>query len=138
MPPESDESSLELGSLESETEDPRKKLVELARCERDHSNDEDNIPTMEFTKRIRERKLRELRENKENAYASDEMLSASDVDSKATIDYDFSDSMMVEEVQKHQSECGAHKKNYQKERPRSKKDRNMKSRTLFSAIAGMI
>ena len=34
----------------------------------------------------------------ENAYASDEMLSESDADSEATIDYDFSDPVMVEEV----------------------------------------
>ena len=65
------------------------------------------------------------------------MLSESDADSEATIDYDFSDSMMVEGVQKCQSEYEKHKKSDRKERHRSKKDRNERFKTLFSAIAGM-
>ena len=134
VPPESEESSSESGSSESEREDPRKKLVDLARRERENSEDEDNIPKMELAKRIHER---ELRENAENAYTSDEMLSESDADSEATIDYDFSDSMMFEGVQKCQSEYEKHKKSDRKERHRSKKDRNERFKTLFSAIAGM-
>ena len=44
VPPESEESSSESGSSESEREDPRKKLVDLTRRERENSDDEDNIP----------------------------------------------------------------------------------------------
>ena len=77
VPPESEKSSSESGSSESERKDPRKKLVDLARRERENSDEEDNTPKIELAKRIHER---ELRQNAENAYASDEMLSESDAD----------------------------------------------------------
>lgn len=130
MPPESDGSSSASETSESENEDPQKKLVDLARCEREHS--EDNIPKMELAKRIRER---ELREN--NACTSEEMPSASDVDSEATVDYDLTDSILIEEIKKYQAEDDKVDKNGLKSKKKTKKGRNVKFSTLFSAIANM-
>ncbi|MCG8077549.1 MAG: hypothetical protein JAY75_15095, partial [Candidatus Thiodiazotropha taylori] len=90
-------------------------------------------PKMELAKHIRERE----REGEDNEYASDEMLSANDIDSEATIDYDLSDSMMVESIQKQQTKGRKPKILGHKTGKSAKKDRNAKFKTLFSAIAGM-
>ena len=106
-----------------------------ARHEREDSDEENEIPKMELTKCIRER---ELREQDEQAYASEEMQSADDEDSDATIDYDLSDSMLIEGVQKVATESEGAKQTRSKRTQRSKKNQNLKLRTLLSAIAGMI
>ena len=134
-PPASDESLSEAGSAESESENAQEKLVRRARHEREDSDEENEIPKMELTKRIRER---ELREQDEQAYASEEMQSADDADSDATIDYDLSDSMLIEGVQKVATESEGVKRTRSKRTQRSKKNQNLKLRTLLSAIAGMI
>ena len=88
---------------------------------------------MELAKRIRECERR----IEDNVDTLDGMLTASDVDSEATIDYDLSDSMMVEGIQKQQTE-GVKLRNLDHEmRRRNKKAKNTKIRTLLSAIAGM-
>ena len=92
--PASDDSSSE---DESEPENARQRMVRRAQHEREDSDFENEIPKMELAKRIR---ARELREQDEQAYASEEMQSASDAESEATIDYDISDSMLIDEVQK--------------------------------------
>ncbi|MCG7876478.1 MAG: DDE-type integrase/transposase/recombinase [Candidatus Thiodiazotropha taylori] len=133
VPPVTGESSSETNSSESESENPKQKLVDRARHERENSDAEDFIPKMELAKHIRERE----REGEDNEYASDEMLSANDIDSEATIDYDLSDSMMVESIQKQQTKGRKPKILGHKTGKSAKKDRNAKFKTLFSAIAGM-
>ena len=64
---------------------------------------------------------------------SDDVGASSDTDSVKTIDYDWSDSIMVEGVQNPSPDSGKpRKRSY-----RSRKDREDKMKTLFSAIAGM-
>ena len=110
-------------------------MVRRAQHEREDSDSENEIPKMELAKRIR---ARELREQDEQAYASEEMQSASDAESEATIDYDISDSMLIDEVQKCASQVTGAKIFKSKKSSRSKKDQSVKLKTLLSAIAGMI
>lgn len=65
------------------------------------------------------------------------MLTASDADSEATIDYDLSDSMMVEEIQKCRGDGKNPKETLVKKTRKSKHYRDAKFKALFSAIAGM-
>ena len=70
---------------------------------KEDSGDEEDIPLIELRERKRREKEdnqgpEEHRESEENAYASDDMYSLSGADSETTVDYDQSDSMMVEEV----------------------------------------
>ena len=132
VPPASDDSSSE---DESEPENAQQKMVRRAQHEREDSDSENEIPKMELAKRIR---ARELREQDEQAYASEEMQSASDAESEATIDYDISDSMLIDEVQKCASQVTRAKIFKSKKSSRSKKDQSVKLKTLLSAIAGMI
>ena len=132
VPPASDDSSSE---DESEPENAQQKMVRRAQHEREDSDSENEIPKMELAKRIR---ARELREQDEQAYASEEMQSASDAESEATIDYDISDSMFIDEVQKCASQVTGAKIFMSKKSSRSKKDQSVKLKTLLSAIAGMI
>ena len=79
---------------------PKHKLADRTRHKREYSDVGDDIPKMELAKRIRECERR----IEDNADASDEMPTASDVDSEATIDYYLADSMMIEGSQKQQTE----------------------------------
>ena len=123
----------EQSSSESEPEDPKHKLADRIRREREYSDAGDDIPKMELAKRIREHERR----TEDNADASDGMLTASDVDSEAIIDYYLADSMMGEGIQKQQT-AGVKLRNIDhKMRRRNEKAKNTKIRTLLSAIAGM-
>ena len=133
-PPVSDESSSDAGSDESEPENAQEKLVRRACHEREDSAEENEIPIMELTKRIRERMLRE----DEQAYVSEEMQSADEADSDATIDYAVSDSMLIEKVHKVETEPENVEQTKSKRTQRSGKDHNIKLRTLLSTIAEMI
>ena len=65
------------------------------------------------------------------------MLTASDADSEATIDYDLSDSMMAEEIQKCKEDGTNPKETLVKKTKKSKHFCDAKFKALFSAIAGM-
>ncbi|MCG8045975.1 MAG: RNase H-like domain-containing protein [Candidatus Thiodiazotropha endolucinida] len=134
VPPESDDSSSASESSETEAEGPERKFVDLARREREDSDEEGNIPKMELAKRVHDR---ELRENAENAFASEEMQTASDADSEATIDYDPSDAIMIDEIRKCQATVGKDEKNDLRRKKKTKKGRNTKVKTLLSAIASL-
>ncbi|MET0106092.1 MAG: hypothetical protein ABW072_13265, partial [Sedimenticola sp.] len=129
-PPISDLSSSE---YESESENAQEKFVRRARHERDNSDSENEVPKMELSKRIRER---ELRERDEQANASEEMLSDSNVSSDATIDYDIHGSMVIDQVQTFKAKKNKQSKST-KAQTASKKQKD-KLKTLLSAIAGVI
>ena len=139
VPPISDDSETE--TSDSEPENPQEKLIKYARKEREDSGDEEDIPPMELALRLREQKMREeeeniVHDNAGHAYASDDMRSLDESDSDATVDYDYSDSMMVNEVKTHLP------KEENTEIIRSKRLKKSKSesaqvKTLLNAIAGL-
>ena len=144
-PTDSDESSQE--SSDSEPENPRKKLVKLERKEREDSGDEEDIPLMELATRLRERQCRIDAENKpidathtsnSDACDTDDMSSQSEPNAEASVDYDLSDSMMVDEVR---VPSPLKKKNTDSSKSgkfsRTKTDKCKKIRLLVDAIAGM-
>ena len=90
---ESNDSEETDGSSESEPENPIDKVVAKYRRERDDSDEEDDIPTNELRKRIRNR---ERREREETSPISDKDSMLSDADSMETVDYDWLDYMNVD------------------------------------------
>ena len=145
-PPPSDSNNDESESPDSELETPQNKLIKYARREREDSGDEDDIPLMELATRLRERKRRgkednqgpeEHREFEENAYASDDRHSLSWADSEATVGYDQSDSMIVQEVTTSVPPRVKPEAVRSKSRTRSRGDQKLKVKTLLNAIARM-
>ena len=101
---------------------------------------------MELAKRLRERKRGEKEDNQgpeehleseENAYASDDMHSLSGADSEATVNYDQSDSMIVEEVTTYVPPRVKPETVRSKTGAKSRGDQKVKVKTLLNAIAGM-
>ena len=130
VPPESDHSDTSGESSNSDSTNIQLKLAKKYRRERENTSDEEDIPLMELSKRL---KNRESRVAAGDPRMSDDVDASSDTDSVKTIDYDWSDSMMVEGVQNPSPDSGKpRKRSY-----RSRKDREDKMKTLFSAIAGM-
>ena len=93
--PDSDDSEETEGSSESGLENPIDKVVPKYRRERDDSDEEDDIPSMELRKRIRNR---ERREHEETSPISDNDSVLSDADSMETDDYGWSDYMNVDAI----------------------------------------
>ena len=145
-PPPSDSDDDESEFPDSERETPQNKLIKYARREREDSRDEEDIPLMELATWLRERKRREKEDNQgpeehceseENAYASDDMHSLSGADSEARVDYDQSDSVIVEEVTTYVPPRVKPEIVRSKTRTRSRGDQKVKVKTLLNAIAGM-
>lgn len=141
VPPPSDDSISE--SSDTEPNNPQEKLIKYARNEREDSGDEEDIPLMELAARLRARERR-VNENEsdnngkseENAYASDDMHSLSGSDSEATVDYDYSDSMVVNQVQNDLPKKKYSERIRGKRSKRSFDKKKVQVKTLLNAIAG--
>ena len=114
------------------------KLAAKYRREREDSDDEEDIPLMELAKRLKARECREAEEKAPMSSESNSPSDTSDTESMGTIDYELSDSMLVDQVKALSAETSVGTKRLAKVK-RSKRDREMKGkfRTLFSAIAEM-
>ena len=135
-PPDTDKSSSDFS--ESESVNPQMKLAAKYRREREDSDDEEDIPLMELAKRLKARECREAEEKAPMLSESNSPSDTSDTESMGTIDYELSDSMLVDQVKALSAETSVGTKRLAKVK-RSKRDREMKGkfRTLFSAIAEM-
>ena len=100
---------------------------------------------MELASRLRGRERREKEENEvpensreseENAYASSDMHSLSGSDSEATVDYDYSDSMLVNEVEHRLQKKETPETIRIKNQKQSEQGRKTQVKTLLNAIAG--
>ena len=135
-PPDTDKSSSD--SSESESVNPQMKLAAKYRREREDSDDEEDIPLMELAKRLKARECREAEERAPMSSESNSPSDTSDTESMGTIDYELSDSMLVDQVKALSAETSVGTKRLAKLK-RSKRDREIKGkvRTLLSAIAEM-
>ena len=140
-PPPSDSDDSTSEASDSESEDPHAKLIKLARKEREDSDNEEDIPLMELAGRLRERDRRENGQQSENCEIADNEYTSEDVQSRSdsdTVDYDLSDSMMVDEV-KATASPKVKRTEYIRSRNQRKSSRGKKAqvKNLLNAIAGM-
>ena len=119
-PPDTDKSSSD--SSESESVNPQRKLAAKYHSEREDSDDEEDIPLMELAKCFKARECHEAEEKAPISSESNSQSDTSDTESMSTIDYELSDSVLVDQVKALPAETSVENKRLAKVK-RSKRDR---------------